>query len=326
MSYSTQENSSSTSTTSETIQGESLTVEEAIANLESPDLGLRFYAAWWLGRFRVKEAQGVTRLITALADEDDRTPEGGYPLRRNAARALGKIGDKQAVAPLIESLKCSDFYVREAAAQSLEMLGDPDSVPPLVELLEKGLENSSPQEDLHTTDNLNAVIATVGSNPNRSESHNECASPQEKKLISEQPDFKEPYDAIIEALGTLGATQKIPLIKPFLEHPIPRIQYATARAMYQLTGEASYGERLVKALQVDDLQLRRTALSDLGAIGYMGASEAISQTLAENSLKLIALKGLLEREVKEKWKTKENSTEKLSEDAIRVMNLMDSLL
>ena len=320
MSYSTQENSSSTSTTSESIQGESLTVEQAIANLKGSDLGLRFYAAWWLGRFRVNEAEAVTRLITALGDEDDRTPEGGYPLRRNAARALGKIGDKRAVVPLIESLKCSDFYVREAAAQSLEMLGDPDSIPPLVELLEKGLEKTSPEEDLRKTDNTSTVIATLGSNPKPLESHNESVSPQEKKLISQQPDFKEPYDAIIEALGTLGATQTIPLIKPFLEHPIPRIQYATARAMYQLTGEESYGELLVQALQVDDLQLRRTALSDLGAIGYMGAAEPISQTLAENSLKLIALKGLLEREIKE------NSREKLSEDAIRVMNLMDSLL
>ena len=286
MSNSTKENSISTSATSETIQGESLTLEQAIANLESPDLGLRFYAAWWLGRFRVKEAAAITGLIKALADEDDRTPEGGYPLRRNAARALGKVGDKQAVAPLIESLKCSDFYVREAAAQSLEMLGDPNCITTLVELLEKGLETSS----------------------------------QEKELVSEQPDFKEPYDAIIEALGTLGATQTIPLVKPFLEHPIPRIQYAAARGMYQLTGEAAYGERLVKALEVDDLQLRRTALSDLGAIGYMRAAEAIAETLAENSLKLIALKGLLEREIKQ------SNTKTLSEDAIRVMNLMDSLL
>ncbi len=218
------------------------------------------------------------------------------PILPNARAALGKIGDKQAVNPLIESLKCSDFYVREAAAQSLEMLGDLNSVSPLIELLEKGLENNSSEN-----------------------------SSLEKKLISE-PDFKEPYDAIIEALGTLDATQTIPLMKPFLEHPIPRIQYASARAMYQLTGEASYGEILVRALEVDDLQLRRTALSDLGAIGYMGAAEAISETLAENSLKLISLKGLLEREVREKSEIKENSTEKLSGDAIRVMNLMDSLL
>ena len=286
MSDSIDENLTPTLTTGEAIEGESLTVEQAITNLESPDLGLRFYAAWWLGRFRVKEAAAVTGLIKALADEADRTPEGGYPLRRNAARALGKIGDKQAVYPLIESLNCSDFYVREAAAQSLEMLGDPNCIPTLVKLLEKGLEKSL----------------------------------QVEQLVSEQPDFKEPYDAIIEALGALGATQTIPLVKPFLEHPIPRIQYAAARAMYQLTGSAAYAERLVQALAGDELQLRRTALTDLAAIAYMPAAEAIAKTPVANSLRLIALKALLEHEVKQ------SNTKSLSEDAIRVMNLMDSLL
>ena len=123
----------------ENIGTESLTIEQAIANLESPDLGLRFYAAWWLGRFKIQEQAAVTKLIQALKDEDDRTPEGGYPLRRNAARALGKIGNSEAIPALIESLDSTDFYVREAAAQSLEMLGDPCCIPNLVKLLQKGL-------------------------------------------------------------------------------------------------------------------------------------------------------------------------------------------
>ena len=75
--------------------GKSLTVEQAITNLKGTDLGLRFYAAWWLGRFRVKDSEAVECLIKALGDEDDRTPEGGYPLRRNAARALGKLDNLQ---------------------------------------------------------------------------------------------------------------------------------------------------------------------------------------------------------------------------------------
>ena len=36
---------------------------------------------------------------------------------------------------------------------------------------------------------------------------------------------------------------------------------------------------------------------DLGAIGYISAADAIAETLAENSMKLIALKGLLEEEM-----------------------------
>ncbi|MDF5708135.1 MAG: HEAT repeat domain-containing protein [Nostoc sp. S4] len=270
------------SLTGELADGESLTVEQAIANLQGQDLGLRFYAAWWLGRFRVCEPAAVTGLIQALEDEADRTPEGGYPLRRNAARALGKIGDRQAVVPLIACLNCSDYYVREAAAQSLEMLGDAVCIPALSQLLKAGLEG--------------------------------------EQLKSKQPDLSQPYDAILEALGRLKATECIPLVKPFLEHPIEVVQYAAARAMYQLTQEPSYAQRLVQALAGDKLQLRRAVLADLGAIGYLPAAEAIAETLAENSLKLISLKGLLEHQVNH------TTASSLSAGAIKVMNLMDSLL
>ena len=46
-----------------------LTIEQAIANLQGDDLGLRVYAAWWLGRFRVETPEAIDRLITALSDE-----------------------------------------------------------------------------------------------------------------------------------------------------------------------------------------------------------------------------------------------------------------
>ncbi|MCC5660410.1 HEAT repeat domain-containing protein [Nostoc sp. XA010] len=276
------ENIKDLSVTVDNADGGSLTVEQAIANLESADLGLRFYAAWWLGRFRINEPAAVTAVIKALEDEADRTPEGGYPLRRNAARALGKLGDRQAVSPLIGCLDCSDFYVREAAAQSLEMLGDPVCIPALIKLLAVGLQG--------------------------------------EQLISKQPDLSQPYDAILEALGTLRATEFSPLVKAFLEHPIELVQYSATRAMYQLTQEPVYGERLVQALAGEKLQLRRAVLADLGAIGYLPAADAIAQTLAENSLKLISLKGLLEHQVNH------ITPNTFSEGAIKVMNLMDSLL
>lgn len=262
--------------------GEALTIEQAIANLQGSDLGLRVYAAWWLGRFRISEPAAVDLLIQALGDEDDRTEAGGYPLRRNAARALGKLGDRRAVPALVRSLECSDYYVREAAAQSLGVLGDPASIPALTKLLSSGLQGH--------------------------------------ELIPNQPELFQPYDAILEALGILRATESIPFVKPFLEHPTALVQYAAARAMYQLTQESVYGERLVQALSGATLQLRRAALADLGAIGYLPAAEAIAKTLAENSLKLISLKGLLEHEVKQ------SGSISLSSEATRVIGLMDSLL
>jgi phycocyanobilin lyase subunit alpha len=135
-------------------------------------------------------------------------------------------------------------------------------------------------------------------------------------------DLVEPFDAYLEALGTIvgresEGAESAPLrglIALFLDHPIGRTQYAADRAMYQLTGDDRYGQLLVEALQGSDLQLRRAALTDVGAIGYLPAAAAIAETLAENSLKLIALKGVLERQPAG------------SDGALRVMDLMDSLL
>lgn len=272
---------------------EYLSVEEAIANLRHEELGKRYYAAWWLGKFRVNTPDAIEGLITALKDESDRTEYGGYPLRRNAARALGKLKDKKVVPALIECLQCSDYYVREAATEALEILGDPGCISALIKLLDGGVE------------------AAV--------------------LVPGKPHLIQPYENIIEALGTLQAQEAIFLIKPFIEHPSEKVQYAAARSLYQLTGEAVYGEYLTEALGGDNLHLRRSALLDLAAIGYLPAAKAISETLAENSFKLIALKGLLEYHltINSKVKIQESKVESqllLSDEVIEVMSLMDSLL
>jgi phycocyanobilin lyase alpha subunit len=258
-----------------------LTVEQAIANLKHEDVSLRYYAAWWLGRFRVSQSAAVDALITALEDEDYRTPLGDYPLKRNAARALGKLDDKRAVPGLIRCLDCSDYYVREAAAQSLGMLGDPACIPFLIKLLAGGVTAA--------------------------------------QQVPGRPHLTQPYEAILEALGSLQATEAVSLIKPFLNHPVKRLEYAALRAMYQLTQDDTYGQRLVQELEGSDLKLRRVALSDLGAIGYLPAAEAIARTAAESSFKLLALKGLLERQL-------DDIELHPSAAAIRVMDLMDTLL
>ncbi len=259
-----------------------LTVPQAIANLkQTQDAGDRYYAAWWLGRFQIKDPEAIAALLFALTDQSDRDTDGGFPLQRNAARALGKVGDERVVPALIDCLSSSDYYVREAAAQSLEMLQAKAAVEPLVALLDGGVADA---------------VAVPG-----------------------KPHLVQPYNAILEALGTLGTNQLAETIEPFLQHEVPQVKNGAARALYQLTGKGHYAQVLVDTLSGDDLQLRRSALLDLGEVGYLPAAEAIANTLAENSIKLISLKGLLEKQL-------DGSDALLCDRACSVMSLMDSLL
>ena len=111
------------------------------------------------------------------------------------------------------------------------------------------------------------------------------------------PRLQEPCDALLEALGDIGVVedQVLQVLHLFLDHERPVVRSSACRALLQLTGESQWGERMVALLHHDQLQVRRAALMDLGATGWYPALDAISNTLAENSLKLIALRGLAEQ-------------------------------
>lgn len=262
------------------------TLDQAIANLQqTEDASARYYAAWWIGRFRAAQPETIAALLVALEDETDRSPDGGYPLRRNAAKALGKLGDRQVVPALIKALECEDYYVRESAAQALEGLGDARAMAPLMAKLTGGLAAA--------------------------------------QLVEGKPHLAQPYEAFIEALGTLQAVESIGLIEPFLEHFSPKVQYAAARALFQLTGDNRYGDLLITALGGTDLQLRRSAMMDLGATGYLPGAQAIAKAFAENSLKLIALRDLW---ATHRQRQASSESKALSPASRQILELMDSLL
>ena len=199
------------------------------------------------------------------------------------------MGNAAVIPALIDCLDCSDYYVREAAAQSLEALNAKAAIEPLLALLTGGVDAAQP--------------------------------------VPGKPHLTQPYNAILEALGGLGDMQVTSAIEPFLRHEVPQVKNGAARAMYQLTGNGDYAHILIDTLSCDDLQLRRSALLDLGEVGYLPAADAIAQTLAENSIKLIALKGLLEKEIKTQCEKQiEPSTSFISDKTCQVMSLMDSLL
>ncbi|WP_416668546.1 HEAT repeat domain-containing protein [Egbenema bharatensis] len=219
-----------------------LSAEAAIAALQGEDNQLRYYAAWWLGKHQIQAAWRV--LCEALQDERYRTVEGGYPLRRQAARALGQLKQREAVPALLAALGDStDLPLREVVVQALAEIGDRRAVSPLLALL--------------------------------------------------QADGEQPYEALIEALGTLQVEEACPLVEPFLQHASERVQCAAARYLFLITHQTPYLERIVQTLSHENPYLRWAAAFDLGAIGHVAAAQAILDAKIANSLKLLNLKRIL---------------------------------
>ncbi len=81
-----------------------------------------------------KNTEVVSSLLYCLNNKDE-----NYRVRLACADALGRIGDRFAVAPLIEVVKDEDeksVYLRESAVSALGLLGDSRALDPLVSILE----------------------------------------------------------------------------------------------------------------------------------------------------------------------------------------------
>jgi len=246
--------------------GEPISEQEALRRLrQQEDPSQQYYGAWWLGRMRSQHPEAVPLLQAALRQRRPRDPGAGVEenaVARNAARALGKLAPAAhgAIPDLLDTLQDPDDGLREAAARALG--------------------------ELRATEAIEALCERLASGP-------AVAGAQR----ADSPRLVEPCEALLEALGDIGVAQPrvLAVVEPFVAHERPLIRSAAARTLLQLSGEDRWGHLLVELLDHPQLQVRRAALMDLGAAGWRPGFEAIAATLAENSLKLMALRGLVER-------------------------------
>ena len=277
--------------------GDPISEEEALRRLRlSDDPSAQYYAAWWLGRNRSSHPDAVPLLQEALRLRRPRDPGAGVEenaVARNAARALGKLGSpaQAAIPDLLATLQDDDHGLREAAARALGELRASEAVEPLRQRLASGPAVAGAQQ-------------------------------------AGTPRLQEPCEALLEALGEIGDGRQevVAVIEPFVQHERPLIRSAACRALLQLTGDAHWGDQLVALLQHQQLQVRRAALMDLGAAGWRQALEPIAATLAENSLKLIALRGLVEQSSTASPETTAPSALTPDPATVAVLDAMDALL
>ncbi len=119
--------------------------QSAIKALDNEDAGIRYHAAWWLGKNRVESA--VPRLIECLKDDKDQTSVGGFPLRRQAARSLGLINDISCTPYLLETFQTNDTQLHEASLRALIEINDPACISTLTAYLDKSIKDK-PMEAL----------------------------------------------------------------------------------------------------------------------------------------------------------------------------------
>ena len=249
-----------------TPEGTPISEEEALGRLrQTSDPSQQYYGAWWLGRMRSQHPEAVPLLQGALRLRRPRDTGAGVEenaVARNAARALGKLAPaaRCAIPDLLATLEDPDDGLREAAARALGELQAPEAVDALCRRLSSGPEVAGGQR-------------------------------------SDSPRLVEPCEALLEALGDIGVAtpEVLAVVEPFTTHSRPIIRSAAARTLLQLSGDARWSGVLVELLDHPQLQVRRAALMDLGAVGWRPALEPIGRTLAENSLKLMALRGLVEQ-------------------------------
>lgn len=96
--------------------------------LKDPNANLRGTAARLIGESGIKES--VTRLVAVL--QTDPEPM----VRKNAAYALGLLGDATAIRPVVAALKDESSIVRGMAAETLAYIRDPAVIGSLLETLE----------------------------------------------------------------------------------------------------------------------------------------------------------------------------------------------
>jgi HEAT repeat protein len=154
----------------------------------------------------------VKALIAALGHADGQ-------VRVSAAEALGEIGDRRAVRPLIRALK-DEYYstVRSEAAEALAKIGDTRAIEPLMAALEQ-----------------RKVLV-------RFEGRERVAG-----FAEESGEDVSARIAAAEALGTVRAVQAVDLLCKALHHRDPTLCASAARALGEI-GDARAVEPLMDVL------------------------------------------------------------------------------
>ncbi len=229
-------------------------MEPLLAFLTGEDEMARGNAAKALGKFGDKRA--VEPLIAALNDKEEW-------VRVAAAEALGKLGDERAVEPLIEGLKDKEEWVRAKSAEGLGLIGDKRGVEPLMKVLgdrEKQVRGYAAQ-----------ALGEIGDE--------RAVEPLIDALKDEKREVRR--DAM-RALGKIGDERAVEPLIATLSHEMDDTRHGAVYALADL-GDLRAVEPLIALLKDESARVRRSTAGALGSLGDERAVQALLGALKDEN-------------------------------------------
>ncbi|EKF85819.1 HEAT repeat domain-containing protein [Methanobacterium formicicum] len=240
---------------------------------------------------QLEEEQDVEGLIRALKDHD-------YLTRKEAARALKKVGDETAVPALIEALRYKSWHldyvilssVRENSAEALGRIGDIRAIPALIDSME-----NDPDEEVRLKSawalgelgNEGAVDALITALEDKNWSVRRTSAnalgrigdhravPYLIKALEDNDWHVRKYAAV--SLGKMQDKQAIPILLEAMDDEDADVRWKAMLALGKL-GESAVPP-LVKTLKNKNWRMRAKAAEVLGKIGGEDALHALINLL-----------------------------------------------
>lgn len=214
-------------------------------------------------------------------------------IREEAARALGELGDRRAVNPLIELLNDDNRYVRREAAKSLGKIGDEKAIPALISALK--------DEDRYGREGAAEGLGEMGENAyspliramNDSDWHVRMGAAIALRIIGNKDALKVLIPAmndenrfvrreVIKSLGRIGDHSVVNTLISALKDPDRSVRLRAVSALSKCNDKRVI-EPLIEALNDEDSGVRLRVIRALEEIDDPRAVEALNSSYGDGA-------------------------------------------
>ncbi|MFO7792765.1 MAG: HEAT repeat domain-containing protein [Candidatus Saliniplasma sp.] len=195
-------------------------------------------------------------LLRSLDDEDEEA------VRSNVILAIGHIDSERGIEPLIECLKDDSWVIRHDAAIALGHIGNEEAVKALDELLEK-------EEDIEIKQKAVESLGEIGGE----KAHD---------ILMEHLDDISVEEEVIKALVKIDGDEILPHLAQKIKDGEKSVREAAVQGLASIGDEDSC-ELLVESLKDESWRIREEAAKALGELNYKDAEPKLAEALDDSN-------------------------------------------